>query len=138
MAWEIFTRKVVRTGTPAISVSSLGKIVLNNSATDILKKNEVEAVLLLWDSGERRIGIQKVLKTDTRSYKVGYSKRGGSAAFSAKTFFDYIGYDRPHTQSYAAVWNPGENILEFQLVRGTTSKHATKKHRLVRKKRLKS
>ena len=114
MPYEVFARKVVRTTTPAISISSLGKIGLNQSATDILRKNHVEHVLLLWDSENRKIALQPADKTDTRGYNVAFGKKTGSG-FSAKTFCDHIKYDTSVRRSFAAEWNPKDKMLEISL-----------------------
>lgn len=117
MAYEVFARKVVRTGTPAISINSLGRIGINQSATEILRKNAVEYVLLLWDKDELKIGIQQGLKTDKRAYCLAFSKKGSGASFSAKTFFTHIKYDFSETRSFTAEWNPKEKMLEIELTK---------------------
>ena len=55
MPYEVFARKVVRTGSPAISINTMARIGVNRSATEILRKNGVEYVLLLWDKEELKI-----------------------------------------------------------------------------------
>jgi len=114
MAYEVFTRKIVRTTTPAISISTLGKIALNQTATDILRKNHVEHVLLLWDGENRKIALQPADKTDTRAYHVAFGTKSGSG-FSAKTFCDHIKYDTAVIRSFAAEWNPKDKMLEISL-----------------------
>lgn len=113
--YEIFNRKVVRTGTPAISINTTARIGVNRSATEILQKNGVEYALLLWDKEESKIGIQAALKTDTRAYRIAFNKKGTGAFFSAKTFFHYILYDYSQTRSYIAEWNSVEKMLEVRL-----------------------
>ncbi|MBI3001950.1 MAG: hypothetical protein HYY46_26355 [Deltaproteobacteria bacterium] len=115
MGYEVFARKVVRTGTPAISINSFGRVGINQSATAILRKNGVEYVLLLWDKDELKIGIQQGPKTDTRAYRLAFSKKGSGASFSAKTFFVHINYDFSKTRSFAAEWNPKEKMLEIEI-----------------------
>ena len=115
MAYEVFARKVVRTGTPAISINSLGRVGINQSATEILRKNGIEYILLLWDKDELKVGIQQGLKTDKRAYRLSFGKRGSGASFSAKTFFVHINYDFSATRSFTAEWNPKEKILEIEI-----------------------
>ena len=115
MAYEVFTRKVVRTGAPAISINQMGRIGLNQSASEILRKNGVEYVLLLWDKDELKMAIKSASKTDARAYRPGFSKKGGGAGFSAKTFFAHIKYETSQTRSFTAKWNPNEKMFEIEL-----------------------
>ncbi len=55
MAYEIFTRKIARSGTPAISFSRIGQITFNQSASRILQKEAIEYVLLLWDGAAGKL-----------------------------------------------------------------------------------
>lgn len=115
MAYEIFTREVIRTGSPRISVNTLGRVGINQPATKILKDNAVEFVLLLWDRERNKIAIRPIAKKDKRSYILTFALKGNGAGFSAKTFFNYIGYNYSKTQSLAAEWNEKESILEIDV-----------------------
>jgi len=115
MAYEIFTREVIRTGSPRISVNTLGRVGINQAATKILKDNAVEFVLLLWDKERNKIAIRPITKKDKRAYIVTFAPKGNGAGFSAKTFFKYIGYDYAETRSLAAEWNENEGILEIDV-----------------------
>ena len=92
----------------------MGRIGVNRAATEILRKNDVEYVLLLWDKEELKIGIQLAAKSDARAYHVAYSKKNTGAFFSAKTFLDYIMHDYSQTRSLTAEWNPKEKMLEVK------------------------
>src|SRR5690348_15937302 len=97
MAYEIFTRKVIRAGLPTLTITKLGRLSLNKTATVMLEKNAVEYVLVLWDKDDRKIAIRPITKKDPRAYSVTYGVKGNGAGFSAKTFCDYINLD--YTQS---------------------------------------
>jgi len=108
MAWEIFTRKVRRRGSPAITFNKLGRISLNKTATETLEKDAVEFILLLWDGGKRQVAIRPITKKDPRAYRLAYGKKGNGAGFSAKTFMDYIDYDYSESRSTPVRWDEGE------------------------------
>lgn len=113
MAYEVFTRKVARTTTPAITINTLGKISFNQSATEIIRNNKMEHVLLLWDKDRSKMAIQPTTKADTRAYHVGFAKSG--SGFSAKTFFAHIKYEASAKRVFVAQWNPKEKLLEIEL-----------------------
>ena len=103
MPYEIFSRELVRKlGTPQATVSALGRVTLNRAATEVFKKEAVEAVLLLWDASAHKFAIRPTSnKKETRAFKVRYGNKGNGASFSAVTFFNHIGYDYETTRSYA-------------------------------------
>jgi hypothetical protein len=115
MPFEIFSRKIVRRGTPAATATKLGRMAVNKTATAFLEKNAVEFVLLMWDADLRKIGIRPITKKDTRSYRVTYGEKGNGAGFSAKTFFDYIGLDYTVSRTMPASWNSEQEILELDV-----------------------
>jgi hypothetical protein len=111
MAWEIFSRKVRRSGTPSVTFNKLGRISLNKTATSVLEKDAVEFVLLLWDPAKRQVGIRPITKKDQRAYRLAYGKKGNGAGFSAKTFMDHIGYDYSESRSTPVRWDEGESMF---------------------------
>jgi hypothetical protein len=115
MAWEIFTRKVRRSGSPAITFNKLGRISLNKTATATLEKDAVEFVLLLWDAAKRQVAVRPITKKDQRAYRLAYGKKGNGAGFSAKTFMDYIGYDYSESRSTPVRWDEGESMFIAEL-----------------------
>ena len=126
MPYEIFTRKRVQSGTPAISFGPAGRVGLNQPATQILQGNAVEFVLLLWDKDSRRVAIRPITKRDKRAYKLSYTK--SSSQFSGKSFLEYINYDFSVTRSFPAEWNEEEEVFEIEI----PSEHfKTKKQRQV-------
>lgn len=115
MAWEIFTRKVRRGGSPAVTFNKLGRISLNKTATAVLEREAVEFALLLWDATKRQVGIRPITKKDQRAYRLAYGKKGNGAGFSAKTFMDHIGYDYSESRSIPVRWDDGESMFIAEL-----------------------
>ena len=111
MAWEIFTRKVRRSGSPSLTFNKLGRVSLNKTATVTLEKEAVEYVLLLWDASKRQIGIRPISKKDQRAYRLAYGTKGNGAGFSAKTFMDHIGYDYSESRNISIRWDEGESMF---------------------------
>jgi hypothetical protein len=117
MGYSVFERKIVRTGNPAISISKIGRLGINQHAAKYLRQNAVEYVLLLWDADKRQMAIRPITKKDTRAYTLTYDKKGkgGGAGFFGKSFFDFINYNYGETRSFPASWNENEEILEVPL-----------------------
>lgn len=111
MPWEIFTRKVRRSGSPSITFNKLGRLAFNKSATAILERDAVEYVLLMWDAAKRQLGVRPITKKDSRAYTLAYGKKGNGAGFSAKTFMDYVGYDFSESRSFPARWDESESMF---------------------------
>ena len=115
MAWEIFTRQVIRTGTPTVTITTMGRISLNKTATITLEKNAVEFVLLMWDKDNHQIGIRPISKKDPRAYRLSYGAKGNGASFSAVTFLNYTNYDWSKTRSFPVEWNQQEDYFQFKV-----------------------
>lgn len=113
MAFEIFTRKVIRTGNPAIGFNALGRISLNQAATAQFRKDAVEFVLLLWDRDAHTVALRPITKKDSRAYRVAYNKKANACGFSAKTFFDYIGLDYTSSFAVPAEWDDEEGFFRI-------------------------
>jgi len=111
MAWEIFSRKVRRIGSPSVTFNKLGRISLNKAATAVLERDAVEFVLVLWDPAKLQVGIRPITKKDQRAYRLAYGKKGNGAGFSAKTFLDHIGYDNSESRSTPLRWDEGESMF---------------------------
>jgi hypothetical protein len=111
MPFEIFERKVRRSGSPFITFNKLGRLSMNKTATARLERDAVEFVLLLWDASKRQIGIRPITKRDSRAYRLAYGKKGNGAGFSAKTFMDYVGYDYKESRSVPIRWDEGESMF---------------------------
>ena len=115
MPWETFTRDFVRTTAPKVTVTSLGRFALNNSSSALVRQNNVESVLLLWDASTHKIGIQPAKAGDHRAYTLSaYGPKGKSGTgFSAVTFLNHINYDWSVTRSFPAEWV--DNLLVITL-----------------------
>jgi hypothetical protein len=96
-------------------MSKMGRFALNKTATVKLEGDAVENILLLWDKDRRIIGVRPITKKDARSYKIHYDKKGGGSGFSAKTFFDYIGYDYKETRTFPTTWNEQEMAFLIEI-----------------------
>lgn len=115
MGYEIFERKVYRTGTPAITLNRRGRLVFNVSATDKLDKAGVENVFLLWDRDRRRFAVRATNKKDHRTVKVRYAAKRKWAAISAKSFLEHIGHDPDTTVALPAKWDDQESQFEVEM-----------------------
>jgi hypothetical protein len=113
MAYEIFSRKFVRVGTPQLSLMRTGRMAFNKAATAMLTEQAVEHVLLMWDKGSNKIALRPITKKDTRAYKVHISKRDNGAGFSCISFMEHIGFDyEKGTKSFPMTWNAEQGIFE--------------------------
>ena len=115
MSWEIFNRKVTRVVTPAISVSSEGRVNLNKGVVQRLRAMAVEYVLLLWDGERHKVGLRPISKRDNRAFRVLYGNRENAAALSGKSFFDYIGYNYAESRILPATWDENEEMFEIPI-----------------------
>lgn len=115
MPWEIFEKTVQRSTSPTITISQLGRINFNGASAKILHANGVESVLLMWDPENRRIGVRRIARKDSRSYTVHYSRKNAWAGFAAKGFLVHIGYDYSKTTAFPAEWDKTEELFTFSL-----------------------
>ena len=117
MGYEVFTRKVTRSGSPTMGFSKIGQIQFNQTAARLLQKDAVEHVLLLWDADAHKIAVKSISnKKDPRAYRVRYMAQGNGAGFSAKTFLDHIGVDFTERRTLAVDINQGSDmILEVEV-----------------------
>ncbi len=115
IAYEVFSRKVSRSGSPMVTITKLGRISLNKTATVRLEKEAVEFILLLWDRESRKIAIRPITKKDPRAYRVSYGQKGNGAGFSAKTFLDFIELDYGESRNMPVLWNDQENAYEVEV-----------------------
>ena len=119
MAYEIFEKKAIRVGTPAVTFNSKDRISINSQAAKILHQHAVEFVLILWDKQGRKAALRPLSKKDRRAYKLSYGKisnnQPNGASFSARTFLNHIGWKTQEKQTMSAEWNEDEQLLEFVL-----------------------
>lgn len=138
MAYEVFTRKVHRVGTPTISFARNGQIRFNQPAASVLQKDAVENVLLLWDPDAKKVAIKSISnKKDTRAYRIRYSSNNNGAGFSAKTFLDYVGIDYSERRSMQVDVNPDrEMLIEFAIPEGSLKKSQPGQPRIMRQAKM--
>jgi hypothetical protein len=115
MAYEIYSKQVVRVSSPMITLNGRGRIVLNVAATKVFHDAGVETAFLLWDLQGRKFAIQGTRKRDQRTVNVRYSSNNKWAAISAKGFLEEIGHDMSTTKAYPAIWNANEGMFEVSL-----------------------
>jgi hypothetical protein len=116
MGWEIFTRTMVQTSEPTVTLQRTGRLALNKSASRRLEEKAVERILLLWNRDTRQVGIKPISKKDTRTYKLTYGGRGNSAACSAVQFYKYIRYNwGEKSHNYPLAWNDDEAMYVFTI-----------------------
>jgi|SRR5579862_3538081 len=129
MAWQVFEKVVHRSTSPTITISKLGRIGFNGAASKTLHENGVEYVLLMWDKENRRIGIRRVGKKDSRSYTVHYAKKYAWSGFAAKGFLEHIGLDYSETKTFPGEWDETDSMFVLSLPDASTSEEsATKPH----------
>ncbi len=83
--------------SPAVSIIGEGRITLNAPMTRILRGTGATRMLLLFDEGQRKIGLVAPLKgragRDDRSYGICYFLNQRQDAIGAQLFVKEIGWD---------------------------------------------
>lgn len=117
MSWQIYEKTATRRSTePTLTISKkFGRLGFNAAATELLKQQAFETVLLMWDADTHRIGIRNVMKKDSRSYTLRFSKKQYGAGFAARTFLNHINYDYSETRNFPIEWNEADGIFVVQL-----------------------
>jgi hypothetical protein len=115
MAWEVFTKKVIRTGSPVVTLGKMGRVAFNMQATGIFEANHVTHVLLLWDKESHRCAAKVAQSKEPGAYKLTYNVKYNGAGFSAVTFLNYIKYDWTETRAYNAEWDANAKMLIFEI-----------------------
>jgi len=104
-----------------ITISPLGRCTLNRAAAEILSKDAVENVLLLWDQDTKKFAIRPIAKKDHRSFQIRYQMKRKDdktivgAAFSGVMFLKHIGYDMSRTGTYPVTRSSDGGLFEVQL-----------------------
>jgi hypothetical protein len=115
LGYEIFEKKAVRVGSPAVTFSSKDRMAMNTAAAKIFHQNAVEYILLLWDRERRKVAIRPISKKDVRAYRLTYGPKANGASFSARSFMNHIGWESKEKFTSPATWNEEQSILEFEL-----------------------
>ena len=115
MAWEVFTKKIIRTGDPVITLGKMGRVAFNMQATNIFETHNVTHVQLLWDKELQRCGVKSATSKDTGAYKLTFNAKSNGAGFSAVTFLNHIKYDWTETRSFNAEWDENAKMFVFDI-----------------------
>jgi hypothetical protein len=115
MPWEVFTKKVIRTGEPVVTLGKMGRIAFNMSATSLLEASQASHVVLLWDKEALKCGVRVSDSKAPGAYKLTYNEKYNGAGFSAVTFLNYIRYDWRETRAFTAEWDEEQKMLTFDI-----------------------
>ncbi len=115
MAWEVYTRQVIRTGEPAITITKMGRIALNKFASELFESVKATHVLILWDKEDFKCGIRVANSKDVGAYTLTPGFKGNGAGFSAVTFLNHIRYDWRVTRSFNSEWDQSGQMLVFSI-----------------------
>lgn len=115
MGWELFTRQVVRTGEPAVTLGKMGRLAFNMNATALFESKGITHVVLLWDKDNCRCAVKIATSKDAGAYKIIYNDKSNGSGFSAVTFFKFIKYDWTETRAFTAEWDEEEKLLIFAI-----------------------
>lgn len=115
MAWEVYTRQVIRTGEPAVTITKMGRLALNKLASEFFETAKAAHVLLLWDKDAFKCGIKVANSKDIGAYTLTAGANGNGAGFSAVTFLNYLRYDWTVTRSFNAEWDASASMLVFSV-----------------------
>jgi hypothetical protein len=115
MAWEVYTRQIIRTGEPTVTIGKMGRIAFNMKAADILKDHDATHVVLMWDKESSECAAKIASSKDIGAYKLTFNTKSNGAGFSAVTFLNYIRYDWTKTRSFNAEWVDSSKMLVFSI-----------------------
>src|SRR6266850_2607178 len=112
MAYEIYSRDVIRVSTPVVTLNRRGRVLFNVAATKVLHEAGIENVFLMWDKDARKFAIRATNKKDTRAFTIRYASKNKWCAISAKGFLTHIGHQMDKTISYQASWDKENQMFE--------------------------
>ena len=115
MAWEVFTKKIIRTGDPVVTLGKMGRVAFNMQATSIFEANHATHVVLLWDKESHKCGVKIVQIKEAGAYKLTYNSKYNGAGFSAVTFLNHIKYDWTETRAFNSEWDENEKMFVFEI-----------------------
>jgi hypothetical protein len=115
MAWEVFTKKIIRTGDPVITLGKMGRMAFNMQATNIFEAHNATHVVLLWDKEAYKCGVRLASNKDVGAYKLTFNKKYNGAGFSAVTFMNHIRYDWTETRAFNADWDEAAQMFVFAI-----------------------
>jgi len=115
MTWEVFTRKIIRTGEPTVTIGKMGRIAFNMVATEILIENNATHVVMMWNNESKECAAKVSSSKDVGAYTLTFNKKSNGAGFSAVTFLNYIRYDWTETRAFNAVWDDSAKMIVFKI-----------------------
>ncbi|MGO8792589.1 MAG: hypothetical protein ACLQVL_35100 [Terriglobia bacterium] len=115
MAWEVYTRQIIRTGDPVVTITKMGRLAVNMIGTSIFESQKASHVVLLWDRDACKCAIKIANSKDSGAYKLTYNPKSNGSGFSAVTFFNYIRYDWTATRAFNAAWDDEGKMLIFDI-----------------------
>ena len=115
MAWEVYTRQVIRTGEPTVTITKMGRLAMNMRATSLLEAENATHVVILWDSDLKKCALKLATSKEIGAYKLTYNLKSNGAGFSAVTFLNHIRYDWTETRSFNAEWDSTSKMLVFSI-----------------------
>ena len=115
MAYELFTVKAARLGSPALTITADGRFTLNADAGDLLRRAGAKSVQILWDATACKLALRPLARPGDSSYKLQVRKGKRGTMLSARTFLRYIGWDLSKPATVPVEWNEKEKILEAPL-----------------------
>ena len=115
MAWETYTRQVIRTGEPVVSIGKLGRLAMNLVATNIFRENQVTHVALMWDKEEHKCAVKAVSSKEPGAYKLTFNPKYNGSGLSVVTFLNYIRYDWTETRAFNAEWDEVNKMFVFDI-----------------------
>jgi hypothetical protein len=94
VAYELFTTKAIRLGSPSLTISPDARVALNADAGDLLGAG-ARFVQILWDAKAHKVALRPLAKPVESSYKL-YIKGGKRGRhFSARSFLRFISSKTP-------------------------------------------
>ena len=117
MAYSTFERPSFRSSTATLSIFVQGRFALNAPMTRVFRGEGVGRVLLLYDKGQRKIGLaplKKGARRDDRTYVITYHPNQRQAIIDSKLFLKAIGWDGRRYQLDSR-WSEKDKLWDCEL-----------------------
>lgn len=116
MSYKIYDRKKRYYGIPTATITKGYLLFFDKATTKILRKENIEAFLILWNKDMLSVRLCAVDKEDEKMFAVRHNKTGTSAIF-IKKFIKCIGYYNNviESRSFPVEWNKEERMFEIEL-----------------------
>jgi hypothetical protein len=117
MAYELFNVKATRIGSPALTITAEGRIILNADAGDLLRREGGKFIQILWDAKAFKMALRPLTKSGESSYKLSAKSGRRGMVFSGLTFLRHIRWNFSKPSTLRVEWNDKEKLLEALLPR---------------------